>query len=109
MPRGKYLDHLGQSVTLLTLNLKQMNRGRLEIYYQLSFQSTVTPWGPSWACPCYLWLDQISLVHSPTPIPLLLELYSCWVSLLEYIVYFYNLGAKWWSSVKSHRGQTYSP
>jgi len=43
MLRGKYLDHLGQSVNLLTLNLKQMHRGRWEIYYQLSFQSTVTP------------------------------------------------------------------
>jgi len=43
MLRGKYLDHLGQSVTLLTLDLKQMNRGRWGIYYQLSFQSTVRP------------------------------------------------------------------
>ena len=39
MLRGKYLDHLGQSVTLLTLDLKQMNRGRWEICYQLSFHS----------------------------------------------------------------------
>jgi len=43
MLRGKYLDHLGQYVTLLTLDLKQMHRGRLEIHYQLSFQSTVRP------------------------------------------------------------------
>jgi len=37
--RGKYLDHLGQSVTLLTLDLEQMHRGRWGIYYQLSFHS----------------------------------------------------------------------
>jgi len=94
MLRGKYLDHLGQSVTLLTLNLKQMHRGRWEIYYQLSFQSTVGLEGPTaptlvifgWVV--FHWFILQRQHHARW------SFCSCWVSSLEYIVYFYNIGAK---------------
>ena len=97
MLRGKYLDHLGQSVTLLTLNLKQMHRGRWEIYYRLSFHSQ---WrgleleGPTAPAPVifgwvgFRWLIPQRQHHAHW------SFYSCWVSLLEYIVYFHNIGAK---------------